>query len=322
LDRPVDSAMSEDRPEKITMRILWVEIVKVISEQFPDSRVPWYLTLSGAEGRDIQMLIEQDLISLTEVNSIVLKHQNKIVAVESSNRAILSLQKKFIGLRIKEVDFGCLVRGDSPLAWPEGEDEEFCRAHVINLDLNAPLHSEYRGKQIVFPTLEWIKKLCTLHAYPQPMDWTLCLTLHAEATWNEDINKYIQHFLLDNIKREQVFADRCQKFFGKDLYNKLISNMDLDFKLFGRSEKQKLLMVIVPKIIARLVHNDGWNVKTEYNLCYGSQGHAPMVTWIMKFGWNRQTTATPDTLYRAALYEIFSKAGLVMENGNIEKFTF
>ena len=119
LRRPVDIAMAEDRLEKRTIRSLWLDEVKEVARQFPESEVPWYLTLSGAEGRDIQLVIDEGLLSLTEVNSIAEKDQGKIVAVEQNNLAIATLQRKFIGLRIKEVPFHSLIRGEELFKWPE-----------------------------------------------------------------------------------------------------------------------------------------------------------------------------------------------------------
>lgn len=139
---PVDNAMAENRPAKQTIRSLWLEEVRTMAEQYPNSDEPWYLTLPGAEGRDIQLIIDEGLVSLTEVNSIAEEDQWKIVAVERKNRAVLNLQEKFIGLKIKEVDFGTLIRGDGPFAWPDGDDIKYCRARVVNLDLNSPLKAK------------------------------------------------------------------------------------------------------------------------------------------------------------------------------------
>ncbi len=192
-DRPVDLAMDEDRPEKRLIRTLWVAEVRKVAAEYPNSDEPWYLTLGGTGGYDIQSIIEAGLISMTEVNSIAEDHQNKIVAVERRSRAIAALQAKFVGLRIKQVDFGTLVHGEGQFAWPQGEDMRLCRARIVNLDLNSPLqaHSE---DEFVFPVLEWIRKLCQIHARPPHADWTLCLTLHAEVLWPENVNRYARTY--------------------------------------------------------------------------------------------------------------------------------
>lgn len=74
---------------------------------------------------------------------------------------------------------------------------------------------------------------------------------------------------------------------------------------------------MVPKLIARVVHNEGWRVQTEKNLQYGGGEHAPMVTWIVRFNWDEDATATPDALYRSALRNIFSGVGVVTDDGSV-----
>jgi len=317
-NRQVDQAMLEDRPEKRTVRGLWLEEVKAVAREDPSSEEPWYLTLPGAEGLDIQLLLEHDLIALTEVNSIAEKDQGKIVAVESNNDAIAKLQKKFIGLRIKQVDFRSFIRSEGQFRWPEGDDEKYCRARVINLDLNTRLKANIDNQSVVFPVLAWIDKLCQIHAKPPRLDWTLCLTLHAEIDWPIDVNRYIQKYLCENLGREPVFDESCRDFFGEGLYQ-AVKNMEecLNFMELNREEQQKVIMVIVPKIIARLVHNKGWCVRTERNLRYGSEARAPMVTWVVKLTWDGNAAAVPDSTYREALREIFHGVGIVKENGNI-----
>lgn len=321
--RPVDQAMNQERAEKLTIRSLWLEEVKSIAEQYPDSEVPWYLTLSGAEGRDIELLIEKGLISLTEVGSIDEKDQHKVVAVENSNKAVLQLQKKFVGLKIKEVQFRDLIRGEGMLRWPQGEDEKYCRAHIVNLDLNSSLKGISDNGDVKFPILDWIRKLCQLHIESPRNDWTLCLTLHGKVAWRkkvkEEVNRWMRQFLLENLRREPDFARSCKEFFEEALYKQISDCNELDFTALDRQDQQKVIMVMVPKIIAELVHSQGWSVSTERNLRYGGEGkHAPMVTWIVKFTWRGEATATPDARYKSALRDIFSGAGVVTERGKIE----
>ena len=321
--RPVDRAMNEDRAEKLTIRSLWLEEVKSVAEQYPDSDVPWYLTLSGAEGRDIELLIDQKLISLTEVGSIKEKDQHKVVAVENNNESVLQLQRKFVGLRIREAPFQSIVRGEDMFNWPRDEDEKYCRAHIVNLDLNSPLKGMPENGGVKFPVLAWIRKLCQLHTRSPRNDWTLCLTLHGEVVWpeevKEEVNRWMKKFLLENLSREPVFARSCKEFFKDALYEQISDCNELDFTVLDRQDQQKVIMVMVPKIIADLVHSQGWSVSTERNLRYGGDGeHAPMVTWIVKFTWRGEATATPDARYKSALRDIFSGAGIVTESGKIE----
>ncbi len=315
--RPVDHAMLEERPEKQAIRLLWLNEVREIARKYPDSEVPWYLTLSGAQGHDIQLIVNEGLISITEVNSIAEKDQFKVVAVERSNTAILELQRRFIGLRIKEVDFRELIRGEGIFSWPKGKDEDICRAHIVNLDLNTPLNATHENEGVIFPVLEWIKKLCQIHGRYSRTEWILCLTLHGEINWPRCVNHWTKNFLRENFRREQLFANNCRAFLGDDFYETVSNDDNIDFTRFSRHHQQKFIMVIVPKIITRLVHNEGWQVRTEKNLSYGQSERAPMVTWIVKFTWAGEAIATPDAMYRSALCDIFSNIGIVTENGEI-----
>ena len=74
---------------------------------------------------------------------------------------------------------------------------------------------------------------------------------------------------------------------------------------------------MVPKIISRLVHNEGGKIHTERNLRYGGGAKAPMVTLIVRFTWDDNAAATPDKIYREALRDIFSGAGIITEDGQI-----
>lgn len=315
--RPVDSAMADNRPEKRIIRNLWLEEVLAVAKRNPSSEEPFYLTLPGAEGRDIQLLIENGLVSLTEVGSIAEEDQGKVVAVESNNQAVLKLQKKFAGLCIRQVNFGSFIRSEGQFSWPEGKDEKYCRARVVNLDLNSPLKAEVRSGDVVFPVLAWIDKLCQIHAKEPRIDWTLCLTLHGEVVWPEEVNHYTQKFLCENIGREPKFDEGCKEIFNEKLYQVATGEDVPNFTELDREDQQKLIMVMVPKIIARLVHDKGWRVKTERNLMYGGGNRAPMVTWIVKFTWAKEAMAEPDATYREALRDIFSGIGVVTDNGKI-----
>lgn len=316
--RPVDLAMAEDRPEKRTIRALWIEEVKSVAAEYPEDDIPWYLTLSGAQGRDIQLLIDEGLISLTEVNSIAAQDQGKVVAVENNSQAILILQKRFIGLRICEVPFQNLVRGEGLFSWPQGEHEKLCRARVINLDLNASLSARFCEEEIIFPVLSWIRKLCQIHSRPPRIDWTLCLTLHGEINWPQDVNPWTRDFFSENLQREAIFANGCRELFGEEFLDILTQDDCPDFTDLDREDQQRFIMVIVPKIITRLVHNDGWRVQTDRNLRYGGVDRALMVTWIFKFAWDGTALARPNSLYRSGLRDILARAGTITETGLIE----
>jgi len=316
-NRPVDIAMHANHLDKQTVRNLWIQEVSEIANRYPNSPEPWYLTLSGAEGLDIQLLIDRGLISLTEVNSIVEKDQRKIVAIERSNNAVLELQKKFIGLQIKQMDFKNLIRGDGLISFPNGDDREVCRARVVNLDLNSPFNGLNQNRNIVFPVVEWIKKLCRIHSIEPRMDWTLCLTLQGEIRWPLEVSGWIKKFLNENIQHEQVFSESCKEFLGEDLFNIVNQREHLDFNILNPENQQNILMIIVPKIIASFAYGEGWMVQTEKSLRYGGGDRAPMVSWIVKFTWDDSAGAAPHALYSLALSQIFSGLGVITTDGII-----
>jgi len=222
-------------------------------------------------------------------------------------------------LPIKEVNFQSLIRGEGPFAWPRGEEKKICQSRIINLDLNSILKCHETNGQIVFPVLEWIKKLCQIHTYPNGIDWTLCLTLHGEINWSQSVINFTENFLKENFEREEIFKDSCENFLGDELFRKLTSDADIDLSSWDWTSQQKYLMVFVPKYILKLVHTDGWKINTEYNLRYGGEdGKAPMVSWIMKFELDPINAAKPDKIYRESLVTILERIGIINKDGNIE----
>jgi hypothetical protein len=300
--------MAEERREKHAIRLLWLEEVAQASRAVPDPSEPLYLTLPGAEGRDIQLIVESGLVNLTEVGSIADADKDKIIAVENSNDAILTLQKRFAGLNIKEAPFQSLIRGDGLFTWPMGRDERYCRASVVNLDMNTPLVARIDDGNVVFPVLSWIRKLCQIHGRPPRKEWVLCLTLHADIPWQPEAQGWATNFLRENLAREPTFATRLEV---------LREGQGPSYSDLPGDEKQKVLMALVPKTIAHLVHIDGWRVSTKWNLRYGGGPHAHMVTWGIKLDSPDYALAAPDALYRDSLRGVLASAGAVSSNGEI-----
>jgi hypothetical protein len=140
--------------------------------------------------------------------------------------------------------------------------------------------------------------------------------LHGQVRWPPNVNRWLKSFLEENFQREPIFNENCVRFLGNPVLNE-INKADPNFSILERNNQQKLLMIIVPKIISNLVHNEGWETKTEYNLFYDGANGAPMVTWIVKFLLRENATAIPDTIYRTALRDIFIRIGNVAADGNI-----
>jgi hypothetical protein len=217
-------------------------------------------------------------------------------------------------LKIYDRPFQSLVRGDTPIRYPTGEDQVFCRARIVNLDLNAPLNPA-DDDQLKFSILLWIQKLAELHAVSPRRNWCLCLTLHGELPWGAPTCRSVQLFLTENFNRAPDFAKLSRRVLGRSLYDRIVGNAPVDFSKLNREAQQKILMTFVPKMVAQMVQGQGWRVSTRTNLRYGQADHAPMVTWILAFEHDPRTTSTPATVYNEILGEILKESGRINNRG-------
>jgi hypothetical protein len=317
MERPVDAAMAAERPEKQTIRGLWVDVVADIKTRFPGSK-PLYLALSGAEGRDLELLAQRGVFARTETGAVAADDLQRLVAVESQQAAVIHLLNKFPGLTVRQQPVQDLVRNVSPTAWPEGEDIQICRARVINLDLNAPLAAANDAGQVVFPLLTCVSKFSQLHAITPPLDWVLFLTLHAELSWPREACQTVVEFLAENCAEEPEFAAGCRALLGEALYASTIGARTLRLDVLDREAQQKVLMAFVPKRISQAAIGQGWRVVTTRGLRYGgTEETAPMVAWVIEFRWDPRTSGTPRAVYRESLRSVFVGGGRISEDGTI-----
>lgn len=307
--------MADERPQKKAVRRLWLEAVRrFLDEAGKEESAPLLLTLPGGAALDIVMLLEHGIVRRTEVGGIAKTDQWKVVAIESSPDAVRRLQETFPGLKILQQPIENLLRGDGLTTWPTGEHKAYCRAHVVNLDLNSPL-SHRSG---AFPIIDLIRKLAILHAYP-PMNWVLLLTLHGEIVAENIIKDEMFDFLGENMRRDAVFAGSLASHLGERVIS-LLQRRPAAHRL-SVSDQQRLMMVFVPKKISSMVHQDGWSISTDWNLMYGEGElqQAPIVSWILSFRMDPRGRSTPDALYRESLRSILRRAQRVEPNGSICK---
>lgn len=318
MPRAVDAAMAEDRPEKGTVRNLWADEIERVRDRSGPGLEPLFLTLCGAATFDIDVLLERGIVEVTEVGGIATKDARAVVAVESNQDAVVEIVRKYPGLKVLDKPIRDILQSESELAWPARETRVFCRAGVVNLDLDESLQASVAGGQITFPVLEWIRKFAVLHAQPPRFDWSLCLTLHGEISWEDPVAQAMQAFLAENFGESSAFADGCRDLFGETMYGR-IEAKELDFATLNRPQQQKLLMALVPKRISHLTARGGWLVRTTRNLRYGGHGkYAPMVTWIMEFISDERASAQPLETYRESLDSVLASAGAILADGNIE----
>jgi hypothetical protein len=322
VNRPIDSAMSQHRPEKETMRRLWAEevgLVNVLNSRH-NARLPLYLTLPGAEGLDIKKLIERQIVRLAENKAIAPEDEWKVVAVESNNSARYELKHNLKGLKVVGDHLESLLASRKPTAWPKGEPVQWCRAHVVNLDLNESLRcaNEANGR-LVFPTVELISKFAQLHNKDPALDWTLCLTVAAEIHWQPEQCKAVQKFLRENFTREPQFASHSHELLGDRLFEALSSDRELDMTTLNGIDKQALLMVFLPKRIITDTYQQGWKIVTARNLRYGGQDKSQrMVSLIMRFTNEPRVSEEHHTIYSESLQQALSHAGSIDPDGALD----
>jgi hypothetical protein len=309
--------MGEERPDKETMRRLWVELVADVDSDAKGP--PLYLTLPGAQGLDVQRLVDAGLVRLAENGAIHAEDAWKIVAVESNNDAFLALKRRLPGLRVLNENIRGVLASTGPLTWPRGDHERWCRARVVNLDLNSSLRCE-RDEQsgLIFPTMQLIWKLARLHLKEPALDWVLCLTVAARIEWSVDDCEFVQRFLRENFLQEEQFAADCRSFLGGKLFDALIASEPVDMNSLSRGEQQAILMVFVPKKIVSETYTQGWRVTTTRNIRYGGRGGSQrMASWVIRFIREPRVTAEPKAIYSECLADALVGVGTIAPDGTL-----
>jgi len=317
--RPIDEAMAANLPEKIYVRQLWAdEIIRVENAGY-DNQFPLYLTLPGASGGELNYFLEQGILRRTESGAIDEDDLHKIVAVESSKKAQVELLNRFPGLNVLVMPIQNLVRGDGQRNFPDNPDEiRYCKAKVINLDLNMPIMVDETINEILIPPIEWIKKFFIFHRESE-LDWTLCLTLHGEIYWNEEVNSQVIKFLVDNCDHDNEFKDSLVSLLGEYLSQSIFES-NVDLTNIEQNEMQKIAMILIPKLLVNHAVNSGWIITTGHNYAYSGGGGSPMVTWVFNFRLDPNAAAQTITEYIKGIRNIFFLTGFINDEGNLIPF--
>ena len=316
---PVHVAMSEKRREKEVMRGFWIEEAKAYSKQYPEDPYPLFLTLPGPAAHDVRLLTKQGLLDLTESGAVAENQQFRVVCIEADGMAVAELNRQFPGMKIMEGKVEDLLAWKSWYAWPPKKDRDLFRARVVNLDLNNMLLARRADGSVAFPVIELIRKLLHLHAKPQQLRWTLCLTLHGKIPWTGEVAESAQAFMRENLHRDVEFRVRATSALTQEFVERLETVNTLDFGNLTRVEQQRFLMVFVPKSIAQVVQNSGWRLVTKHNCRYGTPPNAPMAAWILEFVPTAALISTPDAQYREALRGIFADFTRIARDGSLER---
>lgn len=305
-DSPVTLAMADERPEKDTMRELWADCLEPLAaEEFErdGSGPPLYLGLCGACGLDILKFVERGIVARTETGAIAETDLGKIVAIEADTEAAEKLRDEFFGLDVFDTKLEQLLQMPSDVAWPGKKLRRILRARMVNLDLNQALEARVKQNQLQFPLVKMIEKFAVLHAQDPHVNWSLCLTLHADLALDPGALGRIASFLAENFEKEETFGAASSGLLGDDLYQQLAQGKCPDdfFDDLQPDDIQSLLMALIPKRIISDTHRHGWKVTTRRNLRYGGKPVAPMVSWILDFEWDPRGTSAPQQLYSESL---------------------
>jgi hypothetical protein len=313
--------MADDRPEKRAVRDIWVDEVRRVDQAVGREDLPLYLTLPGEYGFDIQALIDAGVVPLSETLAVANPDELRVVAVESSPVRYVRFRQRFPGLMAIQGDLKSLLQGDGFFSWPGRDKRAPFRARVVNLDFDCALEATVVSGQLAFPILALVRKLAMLHAEPDPVDWSLCLTLHGELNWDDPGEERARRFLTANFERDCTFAEHAMATLGDDVYARIVNDpAQSKMGLLSAGEQQRVLMVIVPKQIAFDAHKFGWSVETVENLRYGGVAkRAPMVTWVLRFRWDERATTEPDAVYRDALATALARRGSITAAGEVRR---
>jgi hypothetical protein len=319
IGRPVDAAMSEERPEKQAVRKLWMAKAKEYDETISAKDELLYLTLCGEEPRELELLAQQGIIKMTETGAISDEHSHRVAVIESNPLAIAKLMSQIPGIKIYPEPLKDLLRGDNMIRFPDGDHEAAFKARIINLDLNGILLAIDNNGELYFPIMKSIKKIGMIHAGSPIKKWALFLTLHGEINWNNQACKVIQDFLSSNFKAVLSFGESSKTILGEDLYEKILENELVEFSKLSREKQQLVLNISVPKMIANELIDQGWRIETSQNLRYGRKeaASAPMVTWIFEFKKDTRSSVNSAARYHDNLISITTNAGQIDGEGEI-----
>lgn len=319
--RPVHQAMADARSEKKAVRELWLERALFHSGRSSNLCDPLYLTLSGAEGEEFSMLINAELIKLTEVGSIDAAYQHRVVAIENNHSAYAQLQTKFPGLKIVRNTVEELLHGTTRVRYPEGETEKICRSRIINLDLNQAWNPKLIDGHWIVPVARWVQKFAEMHSRSPKLEWSLFLTLHGECPWQAASAALIGDEIRAITELSVAIKNGAEDWLTSPVFSRIIDHAISSYRDLDAELQQRVLMWLVPSVIIRDCANQGWSISIHHNLKYGRPPeHAPMVTWIIDFNVPQRDALSYQQELLDGLMGVLNKAGYIDADGNIKHY--
>ncbi len=273
------------------------------------SDVPLYLTLPGALGLDIHRMVSEGLLHLTETGAIADPEDFLVVAIESNSDAASNLSRSFPGLQILRQSVRDVLRGDNVIRLPEGAHLDICRALVVNLDLNSPLHAEEISDDLEFIPIRTLRKIAHVQEHHRhPEGWSLCLTLHSELVVSDVLADRACQYLFDQLTSNFQACPGFKEAFEQVTESKNVSVEEIRSlcTLSGEGAdptteqaRQRFLLIAVAKLIVDQLTGLGWEVQIHHAAFYGGDPAAPMLTWIVRFAPPVSGTATAERICQA-----------------------
>lgn len=318
MSRAIDDAMGLDCPAKDFLRKRWVDLVR----QFKDAGLSdggfLYLSLPGKHGRDIQALIDSEILEVTETGALTEESQDLVAAVESNGRAVVELQRKYSGLKIYEKSIHDLLRGGKLTTFPDGRDKRFAGARIINLDFDKPVHDDPDNPEKRFPVVNLIKKIGLLHKEEGHATWALCITFNSTLQWAASSIKEARSLIVENIHTHSEFRDMLSECLGEEALVKIEEDEgffdamnDLDFS-------QRFLSAFIPKRLGYELLDQKWLISVSECYRYYSPNGAPMASWVFVLKCPEEDGEVNKlTIYRKNVLSILRKFLFIDEDGRV-----
>lgn len=322
-NRPIDSSMAINRPEKIKIREEWGNIALTELSMLSGKHRPLYVTLSGAEGKDIEVLIQNGVLKRTENGAISSDDQWKVIAIEKNGPAASELRSKYPGLDIRNDDVINLIHGCSETSFPNRGDDNFnlWTAQIINLDYNSRFEGKLENGRGLYEIAQTLKKISAIQHEMKNSRWSILLTLNANIELTQSCWSEVKQTLNDNLTSVDKFKEDFSKILPLDAGGRV--NCDLLCKIkTDATLQQKLIVALVPKFFMQKIRDHRWEVSEIKSFVYGNNtsGRARMSSWVITLQKPDQVKSD-DQCYSENVSKILSNCFQIQDDGTLVDFS-
>jgi len=320
--RAIDEAMAADRPAKQVIRKWWIDAVESRLEGALQSGDLPYLTLPGALGLDVKLLIDRGLLPTTEAGQIDTSTPLIVVAFESSSLAVADLRATYPGLKVREQNLLDLIAGEAPDTFSTSpEHKQFARAAVVNLDFTKPWSASALG---VSNFVTVVNKFAAVHepktkakAAIPAVNWTLCLTLNARIIGSAEARLAELDFIADQVANVPLLKNIVDSDLAQDV-DSIRRNPEI-LDLPDSHLTQRILSLLIPLRIIHTAVPRGWLVRTIHAARYGGGEAACMVSFIFDFEFSKKAISQPTAAIKDCHDKLAHSFESVEDDGTVAK---